>query len=100
MTWCAITSTETGRVRLRSPKYCAERGIDVQREGAITYAQTERGLPMARAESVACKAAGLDVEWIDSLGDYAGLPIPFRGGVRLAGQAQFEPMPLLDATAR
>lgn len=77
--------------------YCAEHGVDVQREDAITYAQSRRGLAAARAEFDTARAAGLDVEWIDSLGDYPGLSVPFQGGVRLAGQAQFDPMPLLDA---
>lgn len=78
-------------------QYCAERGIDVQREDALTYAQGQRGLASVRAELEACRAAGLGVEWLDSLTDYPGLDIPFRGAVRLAGQAQFDPMPLLDA---
>lgn len=78
-------------------QYCADHNIEVQREDAITYAQTQKGLPATRAESLAAKTAGLDVEWIDTLGDYAGLSIPFRGGVRLAGQAQVDPMPVLDA---
>ncbi len=77
--------------------YCAEHGVEVQREDAVTFAQGQRGLGPARAEFAAAQAAGLAVEWIDSLGDYPGLSIPFRGGVRLSGQAQFDPMPLLDA---
>ncbi len=73
-------------------QYCAERGVDVQYEDAITYAQSPRGVASARAEYEACSAAGLGVEWIDSL----DVPFDFHGGVRLAGQAQFDPMPLLD----
>lgn len=76
-------------------QYCAERGVEVQHEDAITYAQTDRGLPDVRAELHAGQAAGLDVEWINDLAGYADLPVPFRGGVRLAGQAQFDPVPLL-----
>ncbi len=74
-------------------QYCAERGVDVQYEDAITYAGTERGVSAARAEFDACTAAGLDVEWIDTL----DVPFDFHGGVRLAAQAQFNPMPFLDA---
>ncbi|WP_396894503.1 FAD-dependent oxidoreductase [Mycolicibacterium sp.] len=74
-------------------QYCAERGVDVQYEDAITYAQSERGVPTARAEYEACRAAGLGVDWIDDL----DMPFDFHGGVRLAGQAQFDPMPFLDA---
>ena len=33
------------------------------------------------------------VEWVDD----ADVPFPFHGGVRLADQAQFDPMPLLDS---
>ena len=76
-------------------QYCAERGVDVQREDAITYAQADRGLPACRAELHAAKSAGLDVEWINDLADYPDVPVPFRGGVRLSGQAQFDPVPLL-----
>ncbi len=78
-------------------QYCADRGVDVQNEDAITYAQTGQGLPAVRAELHACQLAGLDVEWINDVGDYVNLPVPFRGGVRLAGQAQFDPVPLLVA---
>lgn len=74
-------------------QYCHDRGVGVQREDAITYAQGPRGVPSARAEFEACAAAGLGVEWIDTL----DVPFDFHGGVRLAGQAQFDPMPLLDA---
>ena len=72
--------------------YCEEHGIPVQREDAFTYAQSEDGVPSARAELEACKAAGLAAEWADD----ADVPFPFHGGVRLADQAQFDPMPLLD----
>lgn len=75
---------------------CENHGIPVQREDAFTYAQSEKGLPAARAELEACQTAGLDAEWAD--GAYAAeVPFPFEGGVRLADQAQFDPMPLLDS---
>lgn len=79
-------------------QYCADRGVDVQYEDAITYAQTAAGVPLARAEFDACAAAGLEVEWIDTAPfSTDGAPLDFHGGVRLAGQAQFDPMPFLDA---
>lgn len=74
-------------------QHCEAHGIAVQREDAYTYAQSEKGVPEARTELEACKAAGLPVEWVDE----ADIPFPFHGGVRLADQAQFDPMPLLDA---
>ncbi|OBB14946.1 FAD-dependent oxidoreductase [Mycobacteriaceae bacterium 1482268.1] len=73
--------------------HCEAHGISVQREDAFTYAQSEKGVPSARAELEACKAAGLPVEWVDD----ADVPFPFHGGVRLPEQAQFDPMPLVDS---
>lgn len=73
--------------------YCAARGIDLQRRDACTYAQSSEGVAKARAELKACEAAGLDAEWVDE----ADVPFPFHGGVRLADQAQFDPMPFLDS---
>ena len=74
-------------------RFCADRGVEVQHEAAFTYAQTERGLPSARAEFEACRSAGLGVEWVEDL----DVPFPYRGGVRLAEQVQLDPMPVLDA---
>jgi glycine/D-amino acid oxidase-like deaminating enzyme len=74
-------------------RHCESRGIAVQREDAYTYAQSEDGVPTVRAELNAARSAGLDVDWVDD----AGTPFPYRGGVRLRDQAQFDPMPLLDS---
>ncbi len=74
-------------------RHCEAQGLSVQREDAFTYAQSETGVPSARAELEACKAAGLTADWADD----ADVPFPFHGGVRLADQAQFDPMPLLDS---
>lgn len=73
--------------------HCESHGISVQREAAYTYAQSEKGIPAARAELEACEAVDLPAQWVDE----ADVPFPFRGGVRLADQAQFDPMPLLDS---
>lgn len=73
-------------------QYCAERGVDVQFEDAVTYAQTPAGVASVRAEFEACRTAGLAVQWIDDL----DVPFDVHGGVRLADQAQFDPMPFLD----
>jgi glycine/D-amino acid oxidase-like deaminating enzyme len=75
---------------------CEEHGIAVQREAAYTYAQSAKGVPAARAELEACKAAGLPAEWDDD----ADVPFPYQGGVRLDDQAQFDPMPFLDRMIR
>ncbi|KAA0104626.1 FAD-dependent oxidoreductase [Mycolicibacterium sp. P1-5] len=73
--------------------YCKDRGIDLQYEDAYSYAQSDRGLPTARAELEAAEAAGLGVNWVDRV----DVPFEFRGGVRLAKQIQFDPMPFLGA---
>ncbi|OBK72012.1 FAD-dependent oxidoreductase [Mycobacterium sp. 1274761.0] len=73
--------------------HCEAHGISVQREDAFTYAQSEKGVPAARAELEAGKAAELPVEWVEE----ANVPFPFHGGVRLPDQAQFDPMPLVDS---
>jgi glycine/D-amino acid oxidase-like deaminating enzyme len=73
--------------------HCEAHGISVQREDAFTYAQSESGVPSARAELEACEAVGLPAQWADE----ADVPFPFHGGVRLPDQAQFDPMPLLDS---
>ena len=52
----------------------------MQREAAYTYAQSEKGVPAARAELEACEAVDLPAEWVDE----AEVPFPFHGGVRLA----------------
>ena len=74
-------------------QHCDAHGLAVQREDAFTYAQSEKGVATAREELGACKAAGLEAEWVED----ADVPFPFHGGVRLAAQAQFDPMPLLDS---
>lgn len=74
-------------------RYCATNNISVQREDAYTYAQSAKEVPSARTELTACRLAGLDADWDDD----AGVPFPYHGGVRLADQAQFDPMPLLDS---
>ncbi|WP_328363780.1 FAD-dependent oxidoreductase [Mycobacterium sp. NBC_00419] len=74
-------------------QYCQDNGVDLQYEDAYTYAQSDRGLPSAQAEFEAARAVGLGVEWVDRL----DVAFPFAGGVRLAGQVQFDPMPFLDA---
>ena len=73
--------------------HCESHGIAVQREDAYTYAQSAKGVPSARAELKACQAVGLPAVWD---GD-ADVPFPYRGGVRLPHQAQFDPMPFLDS---
>lgn len=74
-------------------RHCDNHGIDVQREDAYTYAQSNDGIATARDEFEAAQSVGLGVEWADD----ADVPFPYRGGVRLRDQAQFDPMPFLDS---
>ncbi|MEB4209870.1 FAD-dependent oxidoreductase [Mycobacterium sp. 94-17] len=74
-------------------RHCEEHGVAVQREDAYTYAQSVLGVPSARAELAACKAAGLPAVWDDD----ADVPFAYHGGVRLADQAQFDPVSFLDS---
>jgi glycine/D-amino acid oxidase-like deaminating enzyme len=73
--------------------HCAAHGVAVQREDAYTYAQSGEGVASAHAEFEACRAVGLSATWEAD----AEVPFPYRGGVRLAEQAQFDPMSFLDA---
>ena len=75
--------------------YCETHGVAVQREDAYTYAQSSDGVASARGELQACQAVGLPATWEDD----ADVPFPYHGGVRLAEQAQFDPMSFLDALA-
>lgn len=74
-------------------RHCDNHGLAVQREDAYTYAQSADGIPSARAEFDACRQAGLDVQWVNE----SRVPFPFHGGVRLAEQAQFDPVPFLQS---
>ncbi|BBY44619.1 FAD-dependent oxidoreductase [Mycolicibacterium celeriflavum] len=74
-------------------QHCEAHGLSVQREDAYTYAQSDKGVSSVRQELQACETAGLDAQWVDE----ADVPFPFHGAVRLADQAQFDPMPLLDS---
>jgi glycine/D-amino acid oxidase-like deaminating enzyme len=76
-------------------EHCASHGVAVQREDAYTYAQSGEGVATARAEFEACRAVGLAATWEP----VADVPFPYYGGVRVAEQAQFDPMSFLDALA-
>lgn len=73
--------------------YCDSHGLSVQFEDAYSYAQSASGVEDARAELAAGRQAGLDVRWEAD----ADVPFPYGGGVRLADQAQIDPVPLLSS---
>ncbi|MFI6044226.1 FAD-dependent oxidoreductase [Nocardia sp. NPDC051321] len=76
-------------------RFCAENGIATQRAAAFTYAQSRAGTGQVEKELAACRAAGLDAEWVDEL----ELPFPTYGAVRVDNQAQFDPMAVLQELA-
>lgn len=75
--------------------FCAEHDIDVQYEAAYTYASSPETTARVRAELNACREAGIEAHWQDE----AELPFRTHGVVRVDNQAQFDPMPVLDALA-
>ncbi|WP_299568939.1 FAD-dependent oxidoreductase [uncultured Williamsia sp.] len=76
-------------------RFCADHDIPVDRETALTYATGEDDADTVVAEHRAARAAGLDVEIV---GD-TDLPFDVAAAVSLPDQAQFDPMPVLDALA-
>ena len=75
--------------------YTASRGVPVERKDAYTYAATPAGNAAAQHEYSVARSAGLDVEWVRE----APLPFATHGAVRLADQAQLDPLDLLAALA-
>ena len=74
-------------------RYLDERHVPYQRRDAFTYAASAQGAAILRGEQAAANAAGLDVEYLRD----TGLPFPVHGALRLADQAQINPMDVLDA---
>ncbi|WP_066287087.1 FAD-dependent oxidoreductase [Arthrobacter sp. B6] len=74
-------------------RYLEEQGVPFQRRDAYTYAATAQGSERIREELTAAATAGLDVDFV---GD-PGLPFPVQGALKLADQAQINPMDVLDA---
>ena len=74
-------------------RYLEEQNVPFQRRTAYTYAASAQGTEKLREELSAAGTAGLDVDYVRD----AGLPFPVHGAVRLRGQAQINPMDVLDA---
>ncbi|MFH5207303.1 FAD-dependent oxidoreductase [Antrihabitans sp. NCIMB 15449] len=74
-------------------RYCAENGVATQVAVEHTYAQTPDGIPTVRAEMDAAVTAGLDAEWVEN----PDVPFPALAAVRLAEQAQLDPLPVLES---
>ncbi|MDQ0680108.1 glycine/D-amino acid oxidase-like deaminating enzyme/Rieske Fe-S protein [Arthrobacter pascens] len=73
-------------------RYLDEHNTPYQRRDAYTYAATAQGAEPLREELAAATMAGLDVDFVRA----AGLPFAVHGAVRLADQAQINPMDVLD----
>ncbi|RYP83997.1 FAD-dependent oxidoreductase [Nocardioides guangzhouensis] len=77
-------------------RFCDDHGVPYDVRTAYTYAADGDGAGVARRELRTARRAGLDATWEPDL----GLPFHHEGGVRLDGQAQVDPMAVLDALAR
>jgi glycine/D-amino acid oxidase-like deaminating enzyme/nitrite reductase/ring-hydroxylating ferredoxin subunit len=77
-------------------RYCAEHEVPVERRDAVSYAATADGLPRLEEEYRASRLLGLDTSYQKTF----DVPFPHHGGVRLADQAQFDPMDVLAALCR
>jgi glycine/D-amino acid oxidase-like deaminating enzyme/nitrite reductase/ring-hydroxylating ferredoxin subunit len=75
--------------------YCAERDVAIQRRDAFTYAVSLRGRSAVQLEYEAAVPIGLEVELVEP----DELPFTIRAAIRLADQAQFDPMHALSALA-
>jgi glycine/D-amino acid oxidase-like deaminating enzyme/nitrite reductase/ring-hydroxylating ferredoxin subunit len=73
--------------------FCTDNSVAVQRETAFTYANSVDGTSTLRDEFDAARAAGLDVQWTDTV----ELPFPVAGAIRLEDQGQFDSVSALDA---
>ncbi|HJV97714.1 MAG TPA: FAD-dependent oxidoreductase, partial [Arthrobacter sp.] len=74
-------------------RYLQEQGVPFQRRDAYTYAVTAQGSERLREELTAAATAGLDIDFVGE----PGLPFHVQGALRLADQAQTNPMDVLDA---
>jgi glycine/D-amino acid oxidase-like deaminating enzyme/nitrite reductase/ring-hydroxylating ferredoxin subunit len=76
-------------------QYCAENSVEVEHRDAWSYASTPSGRRTARREFDTAQRLGLPVSWTEA----DELPCSTFGAVRLPGQAQLNPLPLLISLA-
>lgn len=76
-------------------RHLQDNAVPFQRRDAYTFSVTEKGADRVRAELAASNAAGLPVEEVAD----PGLPFATRATIRLAEQAQFNPMDVLESLA-
>lgn len=89
-----VTANAEGQAWLL--RFCDEHGVTVERRPAVTYARTAEGRDVLADEHDAAREAGLPVEWLED----AGMPFATSGAIRLADQAQVDPVDLLLALAQ
>ncbi len=76
-------------------RYCEEHGLPFQTRDAFSYAGTPEGADRVRREYDACRSVGLDV----TLESDTELPFATYGAVRLADQAQIDPLDIVERLA-
>lgn len=76
-------------------RYLDQHGVAYQRRHAFTYASSPNGTRAVDDELLAARQLGLPVEKLTGL----DLPFDSYGAIRLADQAQFDPMDVLRALA-
>ena len=76
-------------------RFLEDSAVAFQRRDAYTFAVSDKGADRVRAELAVSRAAGLAVEEVND----AGLPFSTRSAIRLADQAQFHPMDVLERLA-
>ena len=77
-------------------RYLEERDVAVQRRDAYTYTEAVSGRASLEKEAEAARSAGVEASWC---GPDIGLPFPVAAALALPGQAQFNPMEVLQALA-
>ncbi len=80
-------------------RYCDDHAIPYQVRPSFTYATTNKGRQSVLNELRACQEAGLPAVSTPGTGGDVELPYPVTGAVRLAAQAQFDPLDALTVMA-
>lgn len=89
-----VEANRTGQAWLT--QYMEQQGIPFQTRTAVTFATSDDGGQRLRKEAAVSRDAGLDVHFSKD----AGLPFPVVEALELEGQAQINPMDVLEALAR
>ena len=76
-------------------RYCEDSNVPIERRDAYTYAGKQSGASAVQKEFETAQRLGLEVERVDA----DELPYSTYGAMRLAEQAQFDPLDMLTALA-